>query len=648
MEHVPVRSLSEIIKQDGPLDPAEVADIGAQVADGLAAAHAAGTMHRDVKPGNVLVREDGVAKISDFGIARTAGDPALTQSGFLTGTPSLLLPRARPRRRARPRHPTCGRSAPRCTPPSRAGRPTARSRTRSRCCTRSPPSQPPRTAPRRTSSSRCCCGCWTATRRLAGRWRTRPTRCTGWPASTRPRTPASRPGSRLADAAGRRRAPSAEPAAPTPTCPRDGPRPRAGVPRRRPAPADALGAPGGARAGAGPRRCATRPGSPRRGLHRARSCWPLLLRRRRGRVAPRHGRPEAGTTAVDRSTPVGAEQLPVVIAQSGRASATAPSSARHRVERHGLGSGRARRRRSSRELLRHGARRHRRGLVAARAGREGAGSRVVQRVLARHPVRHRVDRPTGQRQQRRRRHPDLPTPERCDLDRAQAVRPDQVDQRRLPHQRRAPDRLTQRPRVPVRRARPRDRDRDVAVLVGALDPHAGPTQQLRASTAPGGRSRCPCPPTPPRAEHRARRAAPGPGSGCRGAAPSARPPAAPAATGRTHCCASGSMSPLSSRRMPRLLTSSTRLASLATVPSSSCAPPAGRAPGPTTCQVSAPTRRTSPYAGTRTGTRAAAAHRRTSTAPYAGDLGGRHVHLTGTVLRRGPPAGRRRGRRGSA
>jgi len=92
MEHVPGRSLSEIIREDGPLPPATVADIGAQVADGLAAAHAAGTMHRDVKPGNVLVRDDGLAKISDFGIARNAGDPALTQSGFLTGTPSYFSP----------------------------------------------------------------------------------------------------------------------------------------------------------------------------------------------------------------------------------------------------------------------------------------------------------------------------------------------------------------------------------------------------------------------------------------------------------------------------------------------------------------------------------------------------------------------------
>ena len=92
MEYVAGRSLSQMIEQDGPLSPATVAAIGAQVAAGLAAAHAAGTTHRDVKPGNVLVTEDGVAKISDFGIARTAGDPALTQSGLVTGTPHYFAP----------------------------------------------------------------------------------------------------------------------------------------------------------------------------------------------------------------------------------------------------------------------------------------------------------------------------------------------------------------------------------------------------------------------------------------------------------------------------------------------------------------------------------------------------------------------------
>lgn len=92
MEHVPSRSLAELVAESGRRDPAEVADIGAQVADGLAAAHAAGTTHRDVKPGNVLVRDDGVAKISDFGIARTVGDATVTQSGMLTGTPSYFSP----------------------------------------------------------------------------------------------------------------------------------------------------------------------------------------------------------------------------------------------------------------------------------------------------------------------------------------------------------------------------------------------------------------------------------------------------------------------------------------------------------------------------------------------------------------------------
>ena len=94
MEHVPSRSLAQIIGDTGPLEPGEVARIGAQVASGLAAAHAAGIVHRDVKPGNVLVRSDGVAKLSDFGIARPDGDPALTQTNLFVGTPSYLSPEA--------------------------------------------------------------------------------------------------------------------------------------------------------------------------------------------------------------------------------------------------------------------------------------------------------------------------------------------------------------------------------------------------------------------------------------------------------------------------------------------------------------------------------------------------------------------------
>lgn len=92
MEHVPSRTLGEIVREDGPLEPRRAAWIGAQVADGLAAAHAAGTIHRDVKPGNILVGEHDVAKITDFGIARRHDDDQLTRTGLVTGTPSYFSP----------------------------------------------------------------------------------------------------------------------------------------------------------------------------------------------------------------------------------------------------------------------------------------------------------------------------------------------------------------------------------------------------------------------------------------------------------------------------------------------------------------------------------------------------------------------------
>lgn len=92
MEYVPGRTLSEITAAEGPLDPVRAARIGAQVADGLAAAHAAGMVHRDVKPGNVLVTDDDAAKISDFGIARSMADDQLTQTGLMVGTPAYFAP----------------------------------------------------------------------------------------------------------------------------------------------------------------------------------------------------------------------------------------------------------------------------------------------------------------------------------------------------------------------------------------------------------------------------------------------------------------------------------------------------------------------------------------------------------------------------
>src|SRR5690349_23248138 len=68
MEYLPSKSLAAMLNEEGPLAPREVAEIGRQVADGLAAAHDAGVVHRDVKPGNVLIGEDGRVKLTDFGV----------------------------------------------------------------------------------------------------------------------------------------------------------------------------------------------------------------------------------------------------------------------------------------------------------------------------------------------------------------------------------------------------------------------------------------------------------------------------------------------------------------------------------------------------------------------------------------------------
>jgi tRNA A-37 threonylcarbamoyl transferase component Bud32 len=95
MELVEGLSLTRIL-DDGPLPPGDAMDVVAQAARGLAAAHQAGLVHRDIKPGNLLVRLDGLVKITDFGIATAAGENPVTQPvtrpGMLLGTPAYLAP----------------------------------------------------------------------------------------------------------------------------------------------------------------------------------------------------------------------------------------------------------------------------------------------------------------------------------------------------------------------------------------------------------------------------------------------------------------------------------------------------------------------------------------------------------------------------
>lgn len=92
MEYLPARSLSQVLADSGRLAPAEVARIGADVADALAAAHAAGVVHRDVKPGNVLLAADGMVKVTDFGISRLVEEATATGTGMVAGTPAYLSP----------------------------------------------------------------------------------------------------------------------------------------------------------------------------------------------------------------------------------------------------------------------------------------------------------------------------------------------------------------------------------------------------------------------------------------------------------------------------------------------------------------------------------------------------------------------------
>jgi serine/threonine protein kinase/Tol biopolymer transport system component len=91
MELVRGRTLAQVVKEDGPQSPRRVAEIGAQILAALRAAHAAGVVHRDVKPANVILDGDRTV-LTDFGIAALDGGTVLTQTGAMLGTPAFMAP----------------------------------------------------------------------------------------------------------------------------------------------------------------------------------------------------------------------------------------------------------------------------------------------------------------------------------------------------------------------------------------------------------------------------------------------------------------------------------------------------------------------------------------------------------------------------
>ncbi|MFF0773977.1 protein kinase [Nonomuraea wenchangensis] len=92
MELVEGRSLEQVIDEEGPLPPRLVAEIGVDLLGALRAAHAQNITHRDVKPGNVLITENGRVVLTDFGIAKAEGDSRLTKTGMVIGSPGYTAP----------------------------------------------------------------------------------------------------------------------------------------------------------------------------------------------------------------------------------------------------------------------------------------------------------------------------------------------------------------------------------------------------------------------------------------------------------------------------------------------------------------------------------------------------------------------------
>jgi serine/threonine protein kinase/formylglycine-generating enzyme required for sulfatase activity len=94
MEYIPGQTLQQRLDQAGPLAIPDVLRLGRQIAEGLAAAHAQDLIHRDIKPGNILLEKGDLerVKITDFGLARAADDASQTQSGMIAGTPMYMAP----------------------------------------------------------------------------------------------------------------------------------------------------------------------------------------------------------------------------------------------------------------------------------------------------------------------------------------------------------------------------------------------------------------------------------------------------------------------------------------------------------------------------------------------------------------------------
>ena len=93
MEFVDGHPLSAVLRESGPLDPTRAAEITSQVAAALASAHRHGVVHRDIKPGNVLITDEGQVKVTDFGIARAVNtEESLTQTGAVMGTATYFSP----------------------------------------------------------------------------------------------------------------------------------------------------------------------------------------------------------------------------------------------------------------------------------------------------------------------------------------------------------------------------------------------------------------------------------------------------------------------------------------------------------------------------------------------------------------------------